>query len=135
MVGFVELCFFGRRHAQRAHHPEPRCVRLGELPNALWIVGVFRFPIGIRGLASCAAEFVGIAVPATAANDAGIDGSRHQQRIANRLPGELLIVIGVVGVENPFPHVSVHVVKSPGIRLLLADLLASDRQHCQKNQP
>src|SRR5262249_1708910 len=96
----------------------------GEVPNAFRKLGVSHFPGAIGAATGGAAALAGFIIPGTAADGMGVRLSGTVPGVdGDGLRGGFLVEIGIGWVEDPFGDVAVHIIKAPGIGLLLADLL------------
>ena len=92
------------------------------VPDALRQLRILKLPVGCRGNALCAAEFLRLVHPRTATSGARVKGFAIAERVGNHILDRPVNVRDEL-VGRPFADVAVHIVQPPGIGFLRADLL------------
>ena len=114
--------FLRGRNLERANNAEAEELGVGHIPDAFRQLRILLFPRWVRMTSCRAPQFVGSVIPGPAPGNVRIrrgrpDPRRHGERVLEPVIGRLILV------QTPLGHVAMHVIQSPWIRLLLADLL------------
>src|SRR5690349_2281669 len=118
----IEIHFFDGRNLNRTGEAETNPLGVGEIPNTLRQLRILLLPARVGAEPPGGAELRGITGPTAAANAAGIESFRANERV-HRAVFDSLEIIGNKLIGAPLHHIAVHVVETPRIWFLGADLL------------